>query len=323
MKTEILRKDISLAVDAINNGEIVAFPTETVYGLGGDAFCISAINKIFEVKGRAKNNPLNILCASVEQAKSLTSNWNQTAEILARDFWPGALTLILPKSEKVSEEITAGNETVGIRIPNQKQALELIKRSNTPIVAPSANLSGRPSPTQATHVFSDLNGKIPFIIDGGNSKIGLESTIFDCQNQRILRLGAVTKSQIEKSLGHTVGIETKNHTQKHYLPRGYNLILVQGSVDYLLKLYKNYTTQGKRVKILLSGDEEIDNLDVAKLGKTNQEKSANLYNLLIELENKADLVLCYIEEKALDQALLDRLLKAAEYIMKKESEDNV
>lgn len=323
MKTEILRKDISLAVDAINNGEIVAFPTETVYGLGGDAFCISAINKIFEVKGRAKNNPLNILCASVEQAKSLTSNWNQTAEILARDFWPGALTLILPKSEKVSEEITAGNETVGIRIPNQKQALELIKRSNTPIVAPSANLSGRPSPTQATHVFSDLNGKIPFIIDGGNSKIGLESTIFDCQNQIILRLGAVTKSQIEKSLGHIVGVETKKPSQKHYHPSGYNLIIMQGSVDYLLKLYKNYTTQGKRVKILLSGDEEIDNIDVVELGKTNQEKSANLYNLLIELENEADLVLCFIDEKALDQALLDRLLKAAEYIIKKESEENV
>ncbi|MDX9970320.1 MAG: L-threonylcarbamoyladenylate synthase [Candidatus Gracilibacteria bacterium] len=211
MKTEIIKlspknpdekllKEIS---KEISKGNLVAFPTETVYGLGADALNDKAVKKIFEAKGRPSDNPLIVHIAKKSDLKRLVAHIPESAKILIKKFWPGPLTIVLKKKDIVPHSVTCGLETVAVRMPENKIALGLIKFSNCPIAAPSANSSGKPSPTLASHVFEDLNGKIAKIIDGGKTKIGIESTVIDLSQDLpvLLRPGMIKLSALKRLLG--------------------------------------------------------------------------------------------------------------------------
>ncbi len=211
----------------IREGGLVAFPTETVYGLGADAFNEEAVRNIFIAKGRPQDNPLIVHYASVEDVQPAVKYIPDVAYKLWETFSPGPLTLVLPKSEKLPYVTTAGINTVGIRIPNHPIALELIKRSGTGVAAPSANTSGRVSPTLAAHVYEDMVGKIPLVLDGGQTDVGIESTVLDLTKELpiVLRPGAVTIEMLTDVLGKVVNhrgevivAEAPGMKYKHYAP---------------------------------------------------------------------------------------------------------
>ncbi|MGA4516758.1 L-threonylcarbamoyladenylate synthase [Solibacillus silvestris] len=195
------------AVDLLNNGEIVAFPTETVYGLGAVATNEQAVKKIFTAKGRPSDNPLIVHIGTVEEVSLYTTNISEVAQKCMEAFWPGPLTLVMDvKPNVLAPSVTAGLDTVGIRMPDHPVALELLQTLKKPLAAPSANRSGKPSPTKAEHVFEDLQNIIPCILDGGMTGIGLESTVLDVtlDTPVILRPGGVTKEMLEAVIGPVV-----------------------------------------------------------------------------------------------------------------------
>ncbi|OON86400.1 threonylcarbamoyl-AMP synthase [Oribacterium sp. C9] len=200
---------VEQAAEIIKNGGLVAFPTETVYGLGGNALDPEASRKIYAAKGRPSDNPLIVHVSSISEVHPLVSVLPEAAEKLMEAFWPGPLTIILPKSEIVPYETTGGLETVAIRCPENKVTLSFIKTSGLPIAGPSANTSGKPSPTEATHVLHDLNGKIDMILDDGPVGIGVESTIVDMSGTvpTLLRPGAITVEDLSETLGRKVEID--------------------------------------------------------------------------------------------------------------------
>ena len=201
MKTLLLKVDdnsLDIAAGLIKNGEVVAFPTETVYGLGADALNGSAVSKIFAAKGRPGDNPLIVHVCSKEQMMAL-GHWNQNAEAVFNAFMPGPITMVLKKKE-IPNEVTAGLDTVGLRYPEHPDAQRLIALAG-PIAAPSANISGKPSPTKAQHVFDDFNTRIPLVLDGGDCGVGVESTVISVADKPILlRPGGVTLEQLKKVL---------------------------------------------------------------------------------------------------------------------------
>ena len=193
---------IDEAAALLRAGEVVAFPTETVYGLGAIAFDAKAVRRIFLAKGRPSDNPLIVHVSDLAMAKSLTTNWTQMANALARAFWPGPLSIIVDASDAIPHEVTAGLKSVALRMPNHEVALSLIAKAG-PIAAPSANASGRPSPVNAMHVYEDLNGKIPLILDAGTCEIGVESTVVDARGAipMVLRPGGITTEMIKAVCG--------------------------------------------------------------------------------------------------------------------------
>ena len=197
-------KEVQKAAEYIKMGELAAFPTETVYGLGADALNPNAVKKIFAAKGRPQDNPLIVHVADLEQLKKLIrGELSKVSRKLINKYWPGPLTLIFQKSSTVPDRTTAGLDTVAVRMPDNPIALALIKAASLPIAAPSANTSGYPSPTEAEHVYNDLNGKIPLIIDGGPCRVGLESTVLDIRGEKpvILRPGGITREDLSGFLG--------------------------------------------------------------------------------------------------------------------------
>ena len=226
-KTEIITVD-SLLLDeqikpaalALRCGELVAFPTETVYGLGANALDEAAVAKIFEVKGRPADNPLIIHVSDAEELTGIVLGDSEIAKLLLKTFSPGPLTLVLPRDCSVPDIVTAGLDTVAVRIPSHQTALKLIKAAGVPVAAPSANRSGRPSPTRAWHVYEDLSGLIPYIIDDGACEFGLESTVLDLTGSVpvILRPGAITAEMIEKQTGIKV-ISNENISGKDQIPK--------------------------------------------------------------------------------------------------------
>lgn len=236
---EDLEERLKEPADCLRNGGLVAFPTETVYGLGADALNETAAAKIYAAKGRPSDNPLIVHISKVEDMEVL-AKVNDTAITLAHAFWPGPLTIILPKKDIVPYGTTGGLDTVAIRMPSHPAALELIKQSGVYVAAPSANTSGRPSPTKASHVVEDMTGKIEYIIDGGSVGIGIESTIVDVSGEipTILRPGFITKKMLEQIIGEVMidpalekpmdGFRPKAPGMKytHYAPKG-ELALVE------------------------------------------------------------------------------------------------
>ena len=207
METKVIDLNINIegikeAAEVIKSGGIVVFPTETVYGLGANALDPSAVKKIFEAKGRPQDNPLIVHISDLSELEALAVR-TDVGDALASAFWPGPMTLVLKKRPSVSDQVTAGLSTVAVRLPSNRYARMLISASGVPIAAPSANLSGSPSPTTAARVLSDLNGKVPIILDGGSSDIGLESTVIDATGETatILRPGGVTAEMLEGLLG--------------------------------------------------------------------------------------------------------------------------
>ena len=248
---QIEKNTLQEAARLIREGELVAFPTETVYGLGADALRPEASKKIYAAKGRPSDNPLIVHICKFEELEAIAKEVPKQAKLLSDAFWPGPLTMVVYKNEKVPYETTGGMETVAVRMPNHPVALGLIEESGCLIAAPSANTSGKPSPTEAAHVALDMDGRIPMILDGGAVGIGIESTIIDLTEEvpMILRPGYITKEMLEEVLGEEVMIDpgilaadttdpSRNGQKpkapgmryKHYAPKA-DLVLVEGETD--------------------------------------------------------------------------------------------
>jgi len=323
---------IEEAAALLKNGEVVAFPTETVYGLGADATSAVAVSKIFAAKGRPSDNPLIVHIGALEQLRVVVSEIPDVARALMDAFWPGPLTLILPKQENMPREVTAGLSTVGVRMPSHPLALALLREAGLPIAAPSANVSGRPSPTAEQHVLDDLEGKIAGILaEGGVAEIGLESTVLDCTTKppTILRPGAVTKAELEGIIGAVDTLEVQEDSgslapkspgmkYKHYAPSA-PMTIVRGSEIFFQQVIWEAQSQGKRVGILVA-EENRDRYeaDVVLTCGTKRDLSTiarRLYDALRELDEHAiDVIYCEgFPETGLGEAIWNRLLKASEH----------
>lgn len=250
----------------LNNNEVIAFPTETVYGLGANATSDEAIRKVFDAKGRPSDNPLIVHISAKDQLKSLTEDISETAEKLISAFWPGPLTIIFPKKPgAVSELVTAGLDTVAVRMPDHSIALAIIEAAGLPIAAPSANQSGKPSPTTAAHVYTDLNGRIAGIVDGGMTGVGVESTVIDCTGETpvILRPGGVSQEEIEAVAGKVavdaalVNMEEKPKSPgmkyTHYAPAA-PLYLADGEQSWIQELINGKRAEGLKVGVLATAE---------------------------------------------------------------------
>ena len=289
-KTQLLKADensLELAAKYFSAGEVVAVPTETVYGLAGNAYNGETIKKIFEAKGRPQDNPLIVHISDMEMLKEVASVIPGTAYKLADAFWPGPLTMIMKKSEKVSPVTTAGLDSVGIRMPSDPFAHALIVKTGIPFAAPSANVSGRPSPTDAKTVFEDMNGKIPLVVDGGECFAGVESTVVSLLNETpiILRPGYVTKEDMEEVLGTEVKIAaavTENikagekvlspgMKYKHYAPNA-DVIILDGDINKFAGYVNNHKRSGVYAMVF-DGEESLLNVPCVTYGKFGDGKS--------------------------------------------------
>ena len=330
-KEDLIDKDILYGAKLIRDGQLVAFATETVYGLGANGLDVDAINKIYQAKGRPGDNPLILHVSSLKMAQSLTTdNLSDYKELIDR-YWPGPLTIIVNKSSIVPSEATAGLDTVAIRMPNKELAIKLIEYSDTPIAAPSANISGRPSPTDATTVLEDLGGKIPLILDGGATDIGLESTVIDLTSQvpMVLRPGGVSVEELRELLG-SVDIDPalkssdeipKSPGQKytHYAPAKPAYLLTGSVGDKLLKL-ENFLEYNKAYGYMISEElaRKIDIKDsdiLLSYGSIDDHENIaeNIFRILRELDKKDidTIIIEGIEEKGLGLAIMNRLTKSA------------
>ena len=327
------RNLIEKAAKIIKKGGLVAFPTETVYGLGANAFNKKAIRKIFKVKRRPMDNPIIIHIADFIDLKKMAKRVPREAKILAKKFWPGPLTLVIFKKKIVPDEVTAGAKTVAIRMPKNKIALELIEKSRVPIAAPSANLAGRPSPTTAQHVFEDLGDKIDLILDGGKTKIGVESTVLDLtvNPPLILRPGGLNLENLKQVLkdirfhSFLKSGELKNKISKstgmkysHYAPKA-PLILVngKGKTKKIQRLINFYKKNKKRVGVMATKEnkkfyKKADLVLTVGSRKNLKQVAKNLFETLREFDKKmVDVILAEgFEIKGIGFAIMHRLKKA-------------
>ncbi len=337
MKTKILEINpkridlakIKIAAEEIKKGDLVAFPTETVYGLGADALNEKAVAKIFQAKGRPFNDPLIVHIADIKELYRLSRQVPSVTLKLAKAFWSGPLTLVLKKSELVSDIITAGLDTVAVRMPADNIALNLIREAQTPIVAPSANLFGRTSPTTAQHVADDLDGKIQMIIDGGKTKVGVESTVLDITTRpvRILRAGGISVEKLKEVIGQVKiskeleeGFRSPGMLNSHYSPQA-RLILVEEKgetqIEKVRQLAFEYKAQGFKVGIMAKEENQnkYDRFEVKVIGKGSELDvcAANLFATLRSFDKEGfEIIIAEgIEEHGLGLAIMERLRKAA------------
>lgn len=320
---------LKVAARLIRGGKLVAFPTETVYGLGADALNESAVRKIFEAKGRPADNPLIVHIADIEWLFDLTREVPEMAIELAEKFWPGPLTLVLPRDPKVPDVTTGGLDTVAVRMPAHPIALDLIRLSKRPIAAPSANISGRPSPTDAEHVIEDFYGRIECVVDGGPTPIGVESTVLDLTGPKpiLLRPGGLTLEEIEKVAGEVeihpavkgkrVGLaKAPGMKYRHYSPSA-QVIVVEGEREAVRKkideLVKEFQKKGMRVGVMATERHKADVF--FPLGQSDVEVARNVFRALRELDKAGvDVIIAEgIEERGLGIAVMNRLRKAAGY----------
>ena len=318
----------------IKNGGLVAFPTETVYGLGGDALNRESAKKIYAAKGRPSDNPLIVHICSMDALKPIVEEIPEAVERLADAFWPGPLTIIMKKSQLVPKETTGGLETVAVRMPSHPVALKFIEYAGGYVAAPSANVSGRPSPTKAKYVVEDMSGRIEMILDGDGIDIGLESTIVDMTSDvpMILRPGYITREMLEKVLGEVavdktiLDINCKEPPKapgmryRHYAPKA-QLTIVEGNSANTIATINAFTreAQEKGEKVGIIGTEETKALyigdSIKSVGKRRDEEAIarTLYTILREFDDE-DVNVIYSESFAecnMGQAIMNRLLKAA------------
>ena len=331
-KEDLLRQ----AGEILKNGGLVAFPTETVYGLGGDGLNRESSKKIYAAKGRPSDNPLIIHIVDMEALPYIVSEVSPEVEKVAAAFWPGPLTMILPKSDNVPDETTGGLKTVAVRMPSHKVARKLIEYAGGYVAAPSANASGKPSPTVAKYVIEDMDGRIDMIIDGGEVGIGLESTIIDMtvNPPQILRPGFITEAMLAEVLGDVdvdktifsndskLAPKAPGMKYRHYAPKG-QLAIVTGEsekvVGYINEMSREAQKDGKKVGII--GSEEFlaqyqaDSVKSAGSRDDEQAIAHNLYRILREFDDE-NVEVIYSESfdnGGMGQAIMNRLLKAAGY----------
>jgi len=318
----------------IRQNELVAFPTETVYGLGGNGLVDETVEKIYQAKGRPSDNPLILHIAHRDQLHDLVTHIPPMAEALMDAFWPGPLTLVLPKKPGVAMRASAGLDTVAVRMPDHPVALDLIQEAGVPIAAPSANRSGRPSPTTAQHVLQDLGGKIAGVLDGGPTGIGVESTVVDACGEVpvILRPGGITAEQIAEITGEvaldpgliseTVAPRSPGMKYRHYAPEG-EMWLVEGetladTIRAINDLIGKARAEGRKVGVLTTEENQqaYPQADlVLSCGKREEliTVARNLYDVLRKMDDDhIDLILAEtFPEQGVGQAIMNRLRKAA------------
>lgn len=344
---ENLKESIPIlqAAKVLKQGGLVAFPTETVYGLGANGLDAEAVADIFAAKGRPADNPLILHIASMGAIHQIVREMPPLAIRLAQAFWPGPLTLVLPKSAIVPSKTTGGLDTVAVRMPAHPVALALIQAAEVPVAAPSANKSGRPSPTEAAHVVTDLLGRIDVILDGGPTGVGVESTVVDCTGKRpvILRPGGVSKEALEEIVGtveidpYVLGsreiesgpVRSPGMKYKHYAPKA-SAILVEGDppqlFEELSRLAVKMHVEGEKVGLIVSQEllqywrqQAIDSSQwqVTCMGSraNPQEIAANIYRCLRELDelNITKIIMEGVPRVGLGLAIMNRLEKAAAY----------
>ncbi|WP_270942897.1 L-threonylcarbamoyladenylate synthase [Romboutsia lituseburensis] len=332
-KDNIDLEELKKHAKLLSEGKTVIFPTETVYGLGANALDEDAVKKIYEAKGRPSDNPLIVHIHEKEQVHELAKDVNDNAKIVMDRFWPGPITIILNKKDIVPKTTSGGLDTVAIRMPSHKIAKEIIKQSGVPIAAPSANISGRPSPTKAQHVKDEMEGRVSGIVLGGDSNFGLESTVLDLTSETpmILRPGSITKEDLESVLGKVEldpSLAKKEDNKKakapgmkytHYSPDA-DVFIVSGSKEDVFnkvnELILINNENGLKTGVMcLEKNKHKYNGEVISLGSTLEEVASNLFNVLREMDKlKVDII--YSEEfetAGIGQAIMNRLLKSAGY----------
>lgn len=331
-KTQLLPGEpdfIRLAAELLQQGEVVGFHTETVYGLGANALDPEAVMKIFAAKGRPADNPLIVHITSMNMLDGLVRDVPQLAYRLAERFWPGPMTMILPKDEAVSDAVTAGLDTVGIRYPASPLAQALISAAGVPVAAPSGNRSGSPSPTTAEHMLADMDGRIPMILDGGECKVGLESTVILVKSDRVrlLRPGGVTVEMLEEicpveidkgvlnEIDSGEKVASPGMKYKHYAPSA-EVSIVEGSLDsYIAFLRKQ--ADDDTYAVVFAGEE--DKMPVKALSFGHQDKPDEQAHLLFDLLRQCDELgakKVYVrspDRHGIGLAVYNRLIRAAAF----------
>ena len=318
--------DLVFAAELIKRGEVVGVPTETVYGLAANAFDENAVQKIFKAKGRPSDNPLIVHISDFKMVYDIAREVPQPAYKLAERFWPGPLTMIMPKSDRIPNITSGGLDTVGIRFPSHPAARRLIELSGVPLAAPSANLSGSPSPTTAGRVFEDMNGRIPAIIDGGESQVGVESTVicFEGDGVRILRPGGITRemllevcttvtldSGVLKELDPSAVVRSPGMKYKHYAPKA-EVRLIKGE----LSKYKEYVSEHFEdgdCCLLFDESEAVCDFPYLCYGSASSEQAHELFERLRQLDERgAKTVFARCpEQDGVGLAVYNRILRAS------------
>lgn len=315
----------------INDGEVVGIPTETVYGLAANALNEDAVKKIFVAKGRPSDNPLIVHIAKLDDLEPLVSEIPEKVKIMAEHFWPNALTMIMKKSDKVSNVVSGNLDTVAVRMPKSDYARAIIEACGCPLAAPSANLSGSPSPTNAKYVFDDMNGRIPLIIDGGSSEIGVESTVISFAEDppRLLRPGGVTLEEMTELIGEIIVDDAVlNKLQdgavaaspgmkyKHYAPSA-DITIIKSDFETFKSLCES---ENNVTALCFDGENEKLSCPAVTYGKENDgfSQSARLFDALRELDEMgAGKVLARCPEtKGMGLAVYNRLIRAAGFKIK-------
>ncbi len=335
MKTKVVKVDNSMdnleeyqqAVDMLKSGEVVAFPTETVYGLGAVATDEQAVAKIYEAKGRPSDNPLIVHIGTKEEVEKYALHISELAEKLMEAFWPGPLTLIFDQiPNQIAKNATPDVQTVGLRMPDHPVALKLLQILKLPLAAPSANRSGKPSPTEAAHVEKDLQGRIPLVLDGGQTGVGLESTVIDMTvtPPAILRPGGITKEMIEAIIGPVEAAhetETKEAPRSpgmkyaHYAPEA-PVYLIEANQEKLEQALLAYEIKGQKVAVI--GPDELETtqanwyFSIGASGNIEQ-MATNLYKALRQCDGTAADLILAVETtyEGVGEAFMNRLAKAA------------
>lgn len=332
MKTLLLpagEEAYSLAGRLLRQGELVGIPTETVYGLGADAFNEEAVKKIFLAKGRPQDNPLIVHIAGLSEMEQLTKNPPALAFRIAEKFWPGPLTMILPRSERVGDIVTAGLDTVGVRFPSHPAAQRIIKESGVPIAAPSGNLSGLPSPTKASHMMRDMEGRIPLIVDGGECGVGVESSVIAVMEDHvhILRPGGVTLEMLSELCPVTIDqgvlnqlpadakVASPGMKYKHYSPKA-RVIIIDSDLAAFREFVESHAEKGVYAMVFQGEEKEMPVPAIPFGGKDSAEEQARL--LFDDLRRCDDMgaKTVYVRkprEDGVGLAVYNRLIRAAAF----------
>lgn len=327
MQTEIRKIDdqsIALATKILLDGGVIGIPTETVYGLGAVGTMPSAVKKIYEVKGRPSDNPLIAHVHEGYDLEKLVVIEHEYARLLIKEFMPGPLTLVFNSKRVVCDEATCGGDTLAVRMPLHEGCRKLLRAIDMPIVAPSANLSKHTSPVTAEHVYNDLNGLIPLILDGGKCSGGIESTVLDCTGKvpRILRAGLVTKEMVEKLVGaceiaeHKQSDKVKSPGVKytHYKPNCQTMLFEFDQIQQVKAEYESQVKKGLKPYVMCASDvaDKLSGLNVLDLGKSEEEIASNLYDKLLEGEKVADVIIAVAmpNEKGVFLGVMNRLRKS-------------
>ena len=323
---QINEQTIDKAVNLLNSSEVVAIPTETVYGLGAVGTDSEAVKKIYQIKGRPSDNPLIAHVHKDYDIEKLVYIEQTYVDKLIKAFTPGPLTMVLKSKGIVCKEAVGGGETLAIRFPSHVGCQKLLKALDKPVVAPSANISKHTSPVTAMHVYNDLNGKLEMILDGGKCSGGIESTVLDCTSNvpRILRAGLITKEMIESVVGaceiaeHKISdkVRSPGVKYKHYRPKCETALYEENELDLASNRYDKETAQGKKAYIMCADKlaSAFNGKNLLLLGKTQEQIAFNLYDKLLEGEKIADIIIAIAmpDEKNINLGIMNRMRKSCE-----------